>query len=90
MRALVFTEVAGVGAGKFAETALVWLLSLVQRTDVRLQLRVRRRRVTAAITSVRPLTRVSTLVVVFGLVSGEGLVAALVTARVGAVASMAE
>jgi hypothetical protein len=90
MRALVLAKVARVGAGEVAKTAFVRLLALVQRTDVCLQLRVCRCRITAAVACVRPFASVGTLVVIFGLVGGECLVAALVAARVGAVASMAE
>jgi uncharacterized BrkB/YihY/UPF0761 family membrane protein len=48
------------------------LLPLMQRADVRLQLRVRGCRVAAAITYVGTLAGVCALMVVFGLVGGEG------------------
>ena len=65
-------------------------LALVQRGDVCLQLRVRSRGVAAAIADVRPLARVGSLVVVLGLVCGEGLGAGGEAACVGTVAAVPE
>lgn len=57
---------------------------------MRLQLRVCCGCVAATVTYVGALARVGSLVVVFGLVGGEGLVAAFVAAGIGPVAGVAE
>lgn len=90
MRSLVLGQVARVCAREVAEPAFVRLLALVQRADVRLQLRVRRRRVPAAVAHVRAFTGVRALVVVLGLVCGERLVAACVAACVRPVTCVSE
>lgn len=90
MRSLVLGQVTRVCAREVAEAASVRLLALVQGADVRLQLRVRRGRVPAAVAHVGAFAGVGALVVVLGLVGGERLVAACVAACVGPVACVAE
>ena len=87
---LVLTQVTAIRTREVAEAALVRLLPFVQRADVRLQLCMRRRRVSTPIAHVRPFTCVCPLVVVLCLVRCERLVAACVAACVGSVAGMAE
>src|SRR6478735_5742081 len=90
MRALVLAQVGAVRAGEVAEATLVRLLPLVQCRDVRLQLRMRGRSVSASIAYVRALAGVRALVVVLRLIRGEGLVAAFEAACIGAVAGVRE
>lgn len=90
MRPLVFTQITAICAREFAEAAFVRLLAFVQRRDVRLQLRVRRRRVAAAVTDIWALACVGALVVVFGLVGCKCLVARGEAACVRPIAGMAE
>ena len=90
MGPLVLAQITAVRAAKVAEPALVRLFTLVQRRDVRLQLRVRRGRVPAAVAHVGALARVRALVVVLGLVRRERLGAPCEAAGVGAVARVRE
>ena len=90
VRALVFAQVTRVRAGEVAEAAFVRFLALVKRGDVGLELRVRGRGVAAAVAHVGALAGVRALVVVFGLVGGEGFATRRETACVGAVAGVAE
>lgn len=90
MSAFVLAQVTRVGAGEVAEAAFVRFLALVQGADVRLKLRVCGGCVAAAIAHVRSLSGMGTLMVVFGLVGGECLVAAVVATGVRTVACVAE
>lgn len=86
----MLAKIRAVRARKVAEAALVRLLPFMERGNVRLQLRVRRGRVSAPVTYVRALACVRALMVVLCLVGGEGLVAALEAACVGAVTRVRE
>jgi hypothetical protein len=86
----VFAEVTAVRTCEVAEAAFMRLFPVVQRGDVRLQLRMCRGCVAAAVADVRALACVCALVVVFGLVGCEGFGARGKAAGVGAVAGMAE
>ena len=90
MCSFVFAQVTRIRAGKLAEAAFVRLLTIVQGADMGLQLRVRSRRVSAAITDIGSFACVRPLVIIFSLVRGKRLVAAFVAAGIRAVASMAE
>jgi hypothetical protein len=90
MRALVFGEITAVCTCEVAEAAFVRFLALVEGGNVGLQLRVCCRCVAAAIAHIWAFTGVCALVVVFGLVGGEGLGAGGVAAGVRAVAGVAE
>jgi len=68
----------------------VRFLALVQRGNVRLQLRVRGRGVATTVADVGSLTGVRALVVIFGLICREGLRAGGEAACVGPVAAVAE
>lgn len=90
VRPLVLAQITAIRAAELAEPTLMRLLPLVQRRDVRLQLRVRRGGVPAAVAHVGAFARVRALVVVLGLVGRERLGAAREAARVGAVAGVRE
>jgi hypothetical protein len=90
MRPLVLAQITAIRTRKVAESALMWFLPLMQRADVRLQLRMRRRRVSATITHIRSLPRMRPLVVVFRLVRCKCFVAASIATRVRPVAGVAE
>ena len=90
MSSLVLTKIRTIGAGEVAEPTLMRLLALVQGANVRLQLRVRGRRVAAAVANVRAFPGVSALVVVLRLVGGERLGATREAAGVGTVACVRE
>jgi hypothetical protein len=90
VRSLVLGQITRVRTREVAEAAFVRFLALVQRADVRLQLRVRGGRVPAAVAHVGAFAGVGALVVVLCLVCGERLVAACVAACVRSVACVAE
>lgn len=90
MRSLVLAQVTRIRARKAAEAALVTLFLAVQRSDVRVQLCVRSGVVAALGADVGSVAGVRALVVVFGLVGGEGFAAVGETAGVGAMAGVAE
>lgn len=90
MRPLVLTQIRTIGTGKIAKPTLVRFPAFMQRTDMRLQLRMRCRRIPASIAHVGSLPRVRPLVVVFRLVGCERLGAPREAAGVGAVARVRE
>lgn len=90
MRPLMLTQITRVRTAKVAEPALVNLDLKMQRTDMRLQLRMRRRRIPALIALVRLVSRMGPLVVVLGLVRRERLVAVGIAAGVWPVTCVAE
>lgn len=87
---LMFAKIARVGTRKLAEATLVRLLSLMQRTDVSLQLCVCRSRITAPIANVRSLAGMCPFMVVLCLIRCKRLVAAYIATCVGTVAGMTE
>lgn len=89
MCAFVFAQVARVGACELAEAAFVRLLAIVEGANVRLQLGVRCRGVTAAVANVRPLTCVGAFVVVLCLVSSEHLITSFKAASIRAMTGVA-
>lgn len=90
MRPLMFTEVTAVCTRELAKPALMRFLPFMQRANMGLQLRMRRGRVSAAVTHIRSLARVCSLVVVFRLIRGECLVAPNVAACVWPIACMSQ
>ena|SRR5690242_21813080 len=90
MCSLVLTQVTTIRACKLAKPAFMRFLPLMQRADMRLQLRMRGRCISAAIAYIRAFASVCALVVIFCLVGSERLVAPGVAACVGAVACVAE
>jgi hypothetical protein len=90
MRPLMLTQITAIRTRKVAKPALMRFLPLVQRADVRLQLRMRRCRVPAPVTHVRPLTCMRALMVILGLVCSKRLVAAGVAACVWPVTRMSK
>lgn len=90
VRPLMLTQITAIRTRKLTEPTLVRFLPLMQRADMRLQLRMRRRRVPASITHIRPLACMCSLMVVLRLVRREGLVAACIAAGVGPVACVSK
>lgn len=86
MRPLMLAQITAIRTRELAESALMRFLPLVQRTDMRLQLRVRCGCVSAPVAHVRSLACMRALVVVLCLIRGECLVAAGVRAGVRPVA----
>ena len=90
MRPLMLTQITAIRTRKVAKPALMRFLPLVQRAYVRLQLRMRRCRVSAPVTHVRPLACMCALMVILGLVCSERLVAAGIAACVWSVTRMSK
>jgi hypothetical protein len=74
MRALVLAEVRAIRTRKVTKAALVPLLFLMQRINVREQLRMSRRSISTLVAHIRSVSCMRTLMVVLGLVRGERLV----------------
>jgi hypothetical protein len=87
---LVLAKITTIRARKLAESTLMRFLPLMQSADMRLQLRMRRGRISAAIAHIRSLACVRSLVIVFRLIRGERLVAPNVAACVWPIACMSQ
>jgi hypothetical protein len=90
MSTFVLAQITRIGTREIAEAAFVRFLTVVQCTDVGLQLRMCGCSVTTAVADVWPLAGVSALVVVLGLICGKSLVTVFVAACVWTVAGMTE
>jgi hypothetical protein len=90
MSPFVLAQIARISTCEIAKTAFVRFLALVQRADVGLQLRMCCCGIAAAVADIWPLAGMSALVVILGLICGEGLVAAFVAACVWTVAGVTE